>query len=102
MGKTAVVFAGQGAQYAGMGKSFYDTFPSVRAFFDRAESMRPGTLETCFFGNAESLRDTANTQPCLYLANMGAAIALRSAASVLILLRGFPSERFPRLPYPAR
>ena len=45
MGKTAFLFSGQGAQRAGMGKEFYEHFASVRALFDAAEEIRPGTLQ---------------------------------------------------------
>ena len=37
MDKVAFVFAGQGAQYPGMGRDLYEKFPTVRAVFDRAE-----------------------------------------------------------------
>ena len=40
MGKIAFVFAGQGAQYAGMGKSLYEASPSARKVLDEAESLR--------------------------------------------------------------
>ena len=40
MGKIAFVFSGQGAQKAGMGKSFYDNNETVKDLFDRAETLR--------------------------------------------------------------
>ena len=65
MGKVAFVYAGQGAQHAGMGQSLYETSPAARAVLDQAESLRPGTLRQCFEGDAETLSQTRNTQPCL-------------------------------------
>ena len=39
MGKTAFVFPGQGAQYQGMGKDFYETYPVFRAVFEKGYSL---------------------------------------------------------------
>lgn len=36
MSKIAFIFPGQGAQKAGMGKDFYDTFETSRKVFDQA------------------------------------------------------------------
>ena len=79
LGKIAFVFAGQGAQYAGMGRELYEASPAARAAFDRAESLRPGTLEMCFSGPAEALSVTANTQPCLFAMDYACAAAAREA-----------------------
>ena len=66
MGKIAFVFAGQGAQYSGMGQSLCEASPAAKAVFDAADKLRPGTSEQCFAGTAEELSITKNTQPCLY------------------------------------
>lgn len=76
MGKVAFVFAGQGAQYAGMGKSLYETSKAARNVLDEAESLRPGTLELCFNGSKEDLSQTRNTQPCLTAVDVACAAAL--------------------------
>ena len=76
MGKIAFVFSGQGAQHPGMGMYFYEQDPAVRDLFDRAEAIRPGTLETMRNGDEETLRATENTQPCLYLADLAPAMVL--------------------------
>ena len=76
MGKIAFVFAGQGAQYAGMGKSLYATSPAARAVMDEAERLRAGTLELCFAGSKDDLSKTLNTQPCLMAVDCACAAAL--------------------------
>ena len=76
MGKIAFVFSGQGIQYGGMGKDLYENSPAVKALYDNAEEIRKGTKKQSFEGSAEELKITSNTQPCMYLADLGAALAL--------------------------
>ena len=97
MGKIAFVFSGQGAQKAGMGKDFYENNASVKELFARAEEIRPGTLQQCFEGTAEELKITENTQPCLYLADIAAAMALREEGIVPEAVAGFSLGEIPAL-----
>ncbi len=76
MGKIAFLFAGQGSQYPGMGKDFFENISEVHDFFGVAEAIRPGTLNQMFSGSEEELKQTKNTQPCLFLADIAPAIAL--------------------------
>jgi [acyl-carrier-protein] S-malonyltransferase len=76
MGKIAIVFSGQGAQYPGMGKSLYQSSSAAKYVFDMCEKLRPGTLECCFEGTKEELSQTINTQPCLYALDLAAGLAL--------------------------
>ena len=85
----AFVFSGQGDQFPGMGKSFYDASAGARAIFDGCDAIRPGTSGTCFSGTAEELKQTAVTQPCLFAMEMAAAAALREAGVIPDAVAGF-------------
>ena len=79
MDKIAIMFAGQGDQYPGMGKELYETSPAAKEVFDMAEALRPGTIRQCFEGTPQELMQTENTQPCLYCVDLAAAMALSEA-----------------------
>ena len=89
MGKIAFVFAGQGAQYSGMGQSLCEASPAAKAVFDTADQLRPGTSQQCFTGTAEELSITKNTQPCLYCVDLAAAKALEEAGVTPDYVAGF-------------
>lgn len=74
--KIGIVFAGQGAQYPGMGKDLYDNFPSAKKIFDDAGKE---VQEWCFNGTKEMLRQTHITQPCIYTVTMAAYQAFLEA-----------------------
>lgn len=89
MGRTAWLMAGQGSQYPGMAKDLYESEAAVKELFDSAEKIRRGTLSLMFDGSAEDLKRTDNTQPCVFLADMAAATALRAHGLNAACVAGF-------------
>ena len=68
MSKTALLFAGQGAQVVGMGKDLAEKFPSAKAWFDRANTALGYDLAgICFNGPEADLTKTENAQPGIFL-----------------------------------
>ena len=68
MSKTALLFAGQGAQVVGMGKDLAEKFPSAKAWFDRANAALGYDLAgICFNGPEADLTKTENAQPGIFL-----------------------------------
>ena len=66
MGKIAFVFAGQGAQHPGMGQELAEISPAAAEVFQKLDALRPGTSAQCFSGTDEELKETKNTQPCMF------------------------------------
>lgn len=99
MGKVAFVFSGQGAQHVGMGQDFYENVPAVKALYEAADQLRAGTIDQCFTGDGTALKQTENTQPCLYLADIAAAIALRENGVTPDAVAGFSLGEIPALAF---
>ena len=89
MSKIAFVFSGQGAQYSGMGQSLYEGSVVTQQVMEQFEQLRPGTLQQCFQGSPEELKDTRNTQPTIFAVSMGAAEALKAQGIMPDVLAGF-------------
>ena len=62
MGKTAFVFPGQGAQYVGMGKGFYDNEPEAREVFETASKASGVDVEKICFEENTDINETQYTQ----------------------------------------
>ena len=82
----AIVFAGQGAQKPGMGKSLYEVSPAAREVFENAGKK---IMYYCFEAGDEELKQTEVTQPAVYTMGMAAYAALRE--SLKIDKGGFPA-----------
>ncbi len=66
--KHAYVFPGQGAQFTGMGKSFYDNDPRAKELFEKANEILGFRIsDVMFTGSDEDLKQTKVTQPAVFL-----------------------------------
>lgn len=82
--KIAFIFPGQGAQYPGMGKDFYDGFPAARKTFEEADHLLSMPFsELIFNGSAADLKLTKNSQLSIFIVSIA-------------ILRSF-QEKFPDL-----
>ncbi|MFN7137938.1 MAG: ACP S-malonyltransferase [Limisphaerales bacterium] len=68
MSKTALLFAGQGAQVVGMGKDLAEQFPTAKSWFEKANAALGYDLTSiCFNGPETELTKTENAQPGIFL-----------------------------------
>ena len=81
MAKTALLFAGQGAQVVGMGRDLAEAHPTAKLLFAEAdEALGYGLSEICFSGPEEELVRTEHAQPAIYLVGWIALKLLREQA----------------------
>jgi [acyl-carrier-protein] S-malonyltransferase len=81
MAKTALLFAGQGAQVVGMGRDLAEAHPTAKSLFAEAdEALGYGLSEICFSGPEEELVRTEHAQPAIYLVGWIALKLLREQA----------------------
>ncbi|MDD3049236.1 MAG: ACP S-malonyltransferase [Bacilli bacterium] len=75
--KIAFIFAGQGAQYVGMGKHLYTQYEEARNVYDQVNV--DFTLKNvCFEGPKEMLDDTAYAQACILTTSMAIAEVIKA------------------------
>jgi [acyl-carrier-protein] S-malonyltransferase len=72
------LYAGQGAQFVGMGKDLYEEFPAYKKTVDSIE-LPFDHIKLMHEGPAETLNDTAYTQPCYASFAAGVTAVLEEA-----------------------
>ena len=87
--KLAFVFPGQGAQYVGMGKDFYENHKEAAAIFDEADEVLGFSIKKiCFEGPEEDLRLTFNTQPAILTMSVAINAVLEKEGIVPSIVAG--------------
>src|SRR2546429_1038360 len=81
MKKIALLFAGQGAQAAGMGKDLAEQFPAAADIFRRADEILGRKLsDIAWNGPIEELTKTSNCQPALFVHGLACLAIVREIA----------------------
>lgn len=96
--KTAFLFAGQGAQYPGMGKEIYDSSAVAREVFDSV-ALDIDIKKLCFEGPKERLDDTQYAQSAIFVTSMALAAMLSEAGIQADCVAGLSLGEYSALSY---
>ena len=67
----AFIFPGQGAQYVGMGREFFDAYAEARALYEEADDILHFALSKVIFEGPEStLKETRYCQAAIYVTSL--------------------------------
>lgn len=76
----AYLFPGQGSSFVGMGRDAYESSSAARDVFAQADDILNFAMsELCFNGPEDTLTDTANQQPALFVTSIATLKAMEEA-----------------------
>ena len=85
----ALAFAGQGAQFAGMGADIYAAYPAARKVFDEADKILGYSLSSlCFQGKEEDLTACAHCQPAIFTMSASILAVLQESPGFTVVACG--------------
>ena len=87
--RVAFLFPGQGSQYVGMGKDFYDHIPMARRIYEEANEVLGWDIaKLSFEGPKDELTNTCNTQPAIMVHSYIAQTLLREMGVEPVMVLG--------------
>ncbi|MGB8454705.1 MAG: ACP S-malonyltransferase [Anaerocolumna sp.] len=97
MGKTAFIFPGQGAQYIGMGKDFYDKYEDSKEIYQKASDILGIDMAALCFEENEKINITEYTQIAMVTTCMAMLVQVMKSGIKSKVSAGLSLGEYPAL-----